>query len=189
MIIKLPIIINNKVVNSLFKLKKYDNYFILSLLENIYNNNLLNYDLLSSEKINMVDKNPTGISLIKILTCNNINGITYINLYFPLKLYIIDKSVLLIYFFIINLTSNFKNKLDFFYNLNNVLISKYNLSFINFNNYDEYQNDIFSIINEQYLFLINTKKFNKEFWEMINLLINCSGFILWLSNPNNIKNN
>ena len=187
MIIKLPIIINNKVVNSLFKLKKYDNYLILSLLENT-NNNLLNYDLLSSEKISMVDKNPTEISLIKILTCNNINGITYINLYFPLKLYIIDKSILSIYFFIINLTSNFKNKLDFFYNLNNILIHKYDLSFINCNDYDKYQNNIFSIINEQYLFLINNKKFNKEFWEMINLLINCSGFILWLSNLNNIKN-
>jgi hypothetical protein len=193
MILKLPIVINNKVVNSLFKLKKYDNYFILSLLENnnISNNNLFNSDLLSSDKLlsnSIVDKNPTEISLIKILTCNNINGISYINLYFPLKLFIINKTILSIYFFTINLTSNFKNKLDFFYNLNNTLINKYNLSFINFNNYDEYQNDIFSIINKQYLFLINNKKFNKEFWEMINLLINCSGFILWLNNTNNIKN-
>lgn len=181
MILKLPIIINNKVVNSLFKLNRYKDYFVLSLL-NSYN---------IDDDLDITFKNPTDISIIKILTCNNVNGISYLNLYFPLKLFIIDDNLVTIYFFIINLTSNFNNKLDFFNKLNDVFINKYNLSLINFNKYDKYQDKIFYIINDQYLFLINNKKFNKEFWEMINLLLNCSGFILWLNSKNskNYKSN
>jgi hypothetical protein len=188
MIIKLPIIINNKVIYSLFRLIKFDNYFLLSLLENNniynYNDNIYNSENISSEKI--INKKEE-IVLIKILLCNNINGISYFNLYFPLKLFIIENHILSIYFFFINLSSNFKNRLDFFYNLNEIFNNKFKLNFINFDNYNKYKNNIFDLINEQYLFLINNKKFNKEFWEMINLLLNCSGFILWLNNLNNIN--
>jgi hypothetical protein len=177
MILKLPIIINNKIVNSLFKLNRYKDYFILSLFENYID-----------DELDSTVKNTLDISLIKILTCNNVNGLSYLNLYFPLKLFIIDDCLITIYFFIINLTSNFKSNLDFFYQLNEIIINKYKLSIINFDKYDKYQDKIFKIVNEQYLFLINNKKFNKEFWEMINLLLNCSGFILWLNNANINKN-
>jgi hypothetical protein len=177
MILKLPIIINNKIVNSLFRLNRYTDYFILSLFES--------YD---DDELDSTVKNTIDISLIKILTCNNVNGLSYLNLYFPLKLFIIDDCLITIYFFIINLTSNFKSNLDFFYQLNEIIINKYKLSIINFDKYDKYQDKIFKIVNEQYLFLINNKKFNKEFWEMINLLLNCSGFILWLINANINKN-
>lgn len=177
MILKLPIIINNKIVNSLFKLNRYTDYFILSLFESYID-----------DELDSTVKNTLDISLIKILTCNNVNGLSYLNLYFPLKLFIIDDCLITMYFFIINLTSNFKSNLDFFYQLNEVIINKYKLSIINFDKYNKYQDKIFKIVNEQYLFLINNKKFNKEFWEMINLLLNCSGFILWLNNANINKN-
>ena len=177
MILKLPIIINNKIINSLFKLNRYTDYFILSLFESYID-----------DELDSTVKNTLDISLIKILTCNNVNGLSYLNLYFPLKLFIIDDCLITMYFFIINLTSNFKSNLDFFYQLNEVIINKYKLSIINFDKYDKYQDKIFKIVNEQYLFLINNKKFNKEFWEMINLLLNCSGFILWLNNANINKN-
>jgi len=72
MIIKLPIIVNNKVINTLFKLTKYDNYLLLSILEK----NIIEYN---SE---VLIENNLENSLIKILMCNNINGISYINIYF-----------------------------------------------------------------------------------------------------------
>jgi len=187
MIIKLPIINNNKVIYTLFKLEKINNYFLLSILENnnISNDNFFHCNLLTSEtsKTNeLTAKINIDISLIKILTCNNINGISYLNLYLPLKLFIIDSNIFCIYFFMINLTSNFKNKLDFFFNLNDFLIKKFNLKIIEFNNLLKYENEIFEIINYQYKDFINNKKFNKEFWEMINLLLNSSAFILWSDN-------
>jgi len=213
MIIKLPIINNNKVVYTLFKLEKIDNYLLLSILENsnISNDNFFNCDLLSSELNKTIEipgeseervyspdlrnanrhrldklKSPDEISFIKILTCNNINGISYLNIFFPLKLFIIDSNIFCIYFFMINLTSNFRNKLDFFYNLNEILIKKFNFRIIEFNNLLKYENNIFEIINNEYKDFIVNKKFNKEFWEMINILLNLSIFILW---ANNIKTN
>lgn len=189
MIIKLPIINNNKIVYNLFKLEKFNNYLLLSILENsnISNDNFFHCNLLSSETNKTLEitdkKNPNiNVSFIKILTCNNITGISYLNLYLPLKLTIVDLNIFCIYFFMINLTSNFKNKLDFFFNLNEVLIKKFNLRIIEFNNLIKYENEIFEIINNQYKDFINNIKFNKEFWEMINLLLNGSAFILWLNN-------
>lgn len=193
MIIKLPIINNNKVVYTLFKLEKIDNYLLLSILENsnIANDNFFNCSLLSSETNKTVElsdkiKSNNEVSFMKILSCNNINGISYLNIYFPLKLFIIDSNVFCIYFFIINLTSNFKNKLDFFFNLNEILVKKFNLQIINFDNLLKYESNIFEIINNEYKDFIVNKKFNKEFWEMINLLLNLSIFILWI---NKIKTN
>jgi len=187
MIIKLPIINNNKVVYTLFRLEKQNNYFLLSILEdsNITNDNFFNCNLITSETGSIsggytcVDS--IDISLIKTLSCNNINGISYLNLYFPMKLFIIDNQIFSIYFFMIVLTSNFKNKLDFFYNLNEILKNKFNFNIINFENLVKYENEIFEIIDDEYKHFINNKKYNKEFWEMINLLLNVSGFVLWKS--------
>ena len=65
MIVKLPIIINSKVVYTLFTLTKYEKYFILSIFENITNNISI-----TDNNINKYD-----LSLIILLTCNNINVI------------------------------------------------------------------------------------------------------------------
>jgi hypothetical protein len=190
MIIKLPIIVNNKVINTTFKLIKYDNYLLLSILEK----NIIEYN---SE---IIIENNLENSLIKILLCNNINGISYLNIYFPLKLFIIDSYVISIYFFIVALSSNLENNLDFFYNLNNIIKNKFNLELIKYNNIKVYQEKILEIINNEYINLTSNNKFNKEFWEMINLLLNCSGYIISLDNStkkiskriisiaNNIKN-
>ena len=102
MLLKLPIIIENKVIFSLFKLHKYNSYYLLSPIEN---NN--------SEVI------------IKIILSNNISGYEFFNLYLPFKLFIIDNELLSFYFFMNKFCSKINNNFDFFYSLNNYLITKH----------------------------------------------------------------
>jgi hypothetical protein len=181
MIFKLPIIIENKIVYTLFRLIKNDNNFILTILPNNYiNNDEVDCDFLQSEnKIDSKMKKPNN-TLIQILVCNNINGYELINIYLPLKIFIINNHLITIYFFSINILSTFQNKLDFFANLNLFLFNKYKMKFITNNNYIKYKNNILDFINNQYINLLNNKKYNKEFWEIVNLLLNSSGYYLWI---------
>ena len=179
MLLKLPIVLDNKVVFTLFKLIKHDTYYLLSLFDNI-NNNDINCDVLSDK--NCINKSDG--SMIKIILSNNISGYEFYNIYVPLKLFIVDNKIISIYFFIISFLSldknSFNNNFDFFFYLNNFL-KKQNLEFIQQKDYLQNQNKIFNIINSEYLLLNNNKKYNKEFWESINLLLNSSLFILWLN--------
>ena len=52
---------------------------------------------------------------------------------------------------------------------------------MNQNNFIKYKTNIYEIINEEYILLNNKQKYNKEFWEMINLLLNASCFIIWIN--------
>jgi len=182
MLLKLPIVLDNKVVFTLFKLIKYNTYYILSLLNNIINDDI-NCDVIS-------DKNGTTKSdgnIIKIMISNNISGYEFYNIYMPLKLYIVNNELVTIHFFMTyfsplsqdNLNTNF----DFFVCLN-IILKKKNLQLLKQENYLKYQNNIFEIINLEYLSLNNNKKYNKEFWEIINLLLNTSLFIFWLNKQN-----
>ena len=88
MLFKLPIIIDNKIVFTLFKLIKNNTYYILSLFDNI-NNNDINCDVL-------LDKNCTTASdgnMVKIMISNNITGYEFYNIYMPLKLFIVNNEL------------------------------------------------------------------------------------------------
>jgi hypothetical protein len=185
MLLKLPIIIDNKVVFTLFKIIKYDAYYVLSLFENINNNDNINCDVLSDK--NNINKSEGNI--IKIILSNNITGYEFYNIYVPLKLFIINNHLLSFYFFMTNFRSTINNNFDFFTCFNNILKNKLNIQLIEKTNYIKYQNKILDIINSEYLILNNNKKYNKEFWEIINLTLNSSLFILWLNKLNitNIK--
>jgi hypothetical protein len=180
MLLKLPIIIDNKVVFTLFKLIKHDTFYLLSLLKNIDNDNI-NCNVLS-DKICTTQLEST---IIKIMLSNNIAGYNFYNIFVPLKLFIINNELISVYFFITyfcslnNLNANF----DFFLCLNNIIKCN-NLQLVKEENYIKYQNNIFETINIEYLRLNNNKKYNKEFWEIINLLLSTSLFILWLNNYN-----
>jgi len=97
MLIKLPIVINDKIHLSLFQLIKYDTYFILNRLN-------------SNEQI------------IQILLYNNINYYEKIDIYLPLQIDIIDNYLFCVYFFILYLSNN---KLGFFNKLNNIFVENY----------------------------------------------------------------
>ena len=185
MLFKLPIIIDNKIVFTLFKLIKNNTYYILSLFDNI-NNNDINCDVIS-------DKTCTTKSdgtIVKIMISNNITGYEFYNIYMPLKLFIVNNELVSIYFFIkyfcpLHL-DKINAKFDFFICLNNILKKK-NLQLMNQNNFIKYKTNIYEIINEEYILLNNKQKYNKEFWEIINLLLNLSLFILWLNKENITK--
>jgi hypothetical protein len=157
MILKLPIIHDNKIILTNFRLVKVNSHFML------YKYNL---DIITENE------------LVKIILCNNINGYDIINIYFPLKLFIIDNLLINVYFFFINILSNNINQLDFFYNLNEIMSNKYNLKLINIEHYINYQEHIVKFINSEYLEL-NKNKDIKNIWEIINLIINASGFNIW----------
>ena len=157
MLIKLPIILNNKINYTLFRLIKLDEYFTLSLMESL-----------------------DSVNIVKILCSNKINGIDYLNIYLPMKIYQIESYLINIYFFYINLTCDANNKINFFYELNNILMKSYNLKFIEFQHFKTYESKIYEFISNQYSILIKNKWINDNFLEIINLLINTTGFILWL---------
>ena len=145
MLLKLPIIIDNKVVFTLFKLIKHDTYYLLSLFDNIINDDI-NCDIISDKvsKINEIKQH----NIIKIMISNNITGYEYYNIYLPLKLFIVDNLLISIYFFIMYFYSLniFNINYDFFYYLNITLKTK-NLELVKKENYIKYQNEIFKIIN------------------------------------------
>ncbi len=162
MIIKLPIIEDNKIVVMTFKLDKFSDHFILSLYEN------------------MID-----IKFIKIICFNNINGIQYFNLFLPLKIFFINDILITYYFFNIMTISNFSSKDDFFSELNNAIKNKYNYTFINYSNINNYNSQIWKIIITEYNTISIQNNFTdfdvylKHLWEFLNLLINASIFLIY----------
>jgi hypothetical protein len=107
MIIKLPIIDDNKIILNLFKLEKKKDYLLLSLIENKneFKNNTINdsFNLLdlhtdstsstqTSTQTNIQTNINDNISLIKICGCNKTYGMNFLNIYVPLKLSIIDNK-------------------------------------------------------------------------------------------------
>lgn len=162
MIIKLPIIDDNKISLTCFKLQKNQDHFVLSLLDN-----------------------PSEISFIKIICLNNINGIQNFNLYLPLKILYFDNQLLCYYFFNIMLISNFSSKDDFFNILNETITKYYNCSFINFKNIKDNVPKIWKSINNEYNLIIQQNNFTnfdnylKHLWELTNLLVNASVFLIY----------
>ena len=123
--------------------------------------------------IDLIDKN-----VIKILTCNE-NGIKYYNIFLPFKIFIIDFFYFTIYFFMINLSSNFTNKLDFFYSLNNILFNKFNYTHINYKIKPltlKINNFIIETFNKEYNIC------NKLSIENNIIILNYSGFIIMMNN-------
>jgi len=175
MIIKLPIIEDNKIIFSYFKLDKNNEYFILSFIEN---NEIKDSKYFLKE-----------VNLIKILCFNNVKGIVYINLYLPLKIIITDKYLWTNYFFKIAIISDFIYKFDFFYELNNIINKKYNLEFINLkniNNSTKLEELIWKISNNEYNIYLQNNNFDnfdnyiKFLWEFMNLIMNMAMFLIFI---------
>jgi len=184
MLIKLPIVIDNKVVFTLFKLIKCETYYLLSLFNNI-NNDDINCDvILNKTCITKSDGN-----IIKIMLSNNITGYEFYNIYVPLKLFIINNELISVYFFITYFCPLYLNTNFDFFSCLNIIFKNKNLQLMKQENFIKYQTSIFEIINSEYLLLNNNKKYNKEFWEIINLLLSTCLFIIWLNKQNiaNIK--
>jgi hypothetical protein len=201
MIIKLPIIEENKIIIKLFKLEKKKDYLLLSNL-NILNESNESFKTFSlsenastptstlASQTSQTSLTSLDTSQIKICGCNKTNGMNFINIYLPLKLNIIDNKYLwFYYFFNISLISDLENNIDFFSVLNKNLISNFNLKLMTINNLNTLSIKIWKIALIEYQLLTNNKifynleYFTKNLWEIINLNLNLSIFLIWLD-PN-----
>jgi hypothetical protein len=194
MLIKLPIIEDNRIILGLFKLYKIDNIIYLSLLQNNKSKPIkINIDISEDSELlklsvtnsdnNLSDnkeeiKDKETINLIKIICCNDVNGLNYLNLYTPLKFYIIDnKLVWNLHFIQTSFLCNYKNKnIDFLYLLDKYLINNFNLEILKIDNLKKNESIIWKYINNEFIDINNNKKFdeleefNKNFLDNINLL-------------------
>lgn len=151
MLLKLPIISENKVIFTLFRIIKYDNYFMVNTCNNENDN------------------------LIKIMICNIFTGYEIINLYFPLKITIIDNYVICNLFFYVIYSIN--NELDFFYHLKKCFSDKFNYTFISLKNIKS----IVDYINKEYLLTIQNTNILRNYWDTTQLVLNFSVYNIWLT--------
>jgi hypothetical protein len=207
MIIKLPIIEDNKIIFNLFKIEKKKEHLLLSLIDNKneFKNNTINdnFNLLdstnesssSTQTSTQPQENSDNISLLKICGCNKTHGMNFMNIYFPLKLNIIDNKYLwFYYFFNVSLISDLENNIDFFSVLNNIIITKFNLKLMTISNLNTLFSKIWKNGASEHLLLSNNKnfnnldQFNKNLWDIVNLNLNLAIFLIWME-PNYTNKN
>jgi len=161
MIIKLPVCAEDKILFMNFHLEKSDNEIELTLFNRNY------------EKT---------ITKLKIPFCNNFEGISYVDLFFPLKLKIINKKIIFNNFFQKILLSQNNLAIDFFIVLEKYLIKEYELEFIKKEDFvncesriwDYWSNYIDTIPTTNYLETI------QKIWEVSQLYLNFSLFLIYL---------
>jgi hypothetical protein len=128
MIIKLHIWFENKIILNKFKLNICNNAIIIDSIDN-------------------------KKSIIKIIVYNKYNGINYIPVCFPLKMYIIDNLVFNPYIILSSYNLSSDNSIDFFYNIEKILNTKYNLKYIHFDDLSGNSTDklcLIHLINNNY---------------------------------------
>jgi hypothetical protein len=162
MIIKLHIINDAKIILNKFNIIKKDNYI-----------EIINID---------INKH----NIIKVPIFNKYNGLTYVSLVFPFKLLIINNYIFNPY--IIYSSYNFKllNEYNFFYDLENIINTNYNLSFITFNDLLDNNNfNFINIINKFYLNNLNITNYNL-FWFNYLFIKLCIIYFIIKNNSKNI---
>ena len=100
MIIKLPVCVDEKIIFINFLLERVDNKYILSVFNRNYDKNYVK---------------------MKVPLCNNYEGISYLDLFFPLEFTIIDNKLFFNNFMQKIFLSQNNLHIDFFYQLENML--------------------------------------------------------------------
>ena len=125
MIIKLPICTEDKILFINFQIEKEDTCLRLKVFDR---------------------KCENSIKKIKVPLCNNFDGITYIDLFFPLEMKIINNKLLFNNFFEKIYLSENNLSIDFFYSLEKELI-KFDLSFIKKSDLNKMENVLWEYWN------------------------------------------
>ena len=153
MIIKLLILVDNKLVLNKFTINKTNNKILIKSVD-------FSHDI------------------IKVPVYNKINGIDYYPIVFPMEMPIYNKHIFNPYIIVSTYNLKFTNDIDFFSQINSTIETNFELTFLNF---DSLLNDsiLFSkIINDNYLNYINFnilktitdfKDFIKNFWICVNI--------------------
>ena len=162
MIIKLPICTEDKILFINFQIEKEDTCLRLKVFDR---------------------KCENSIKKIKVPLCNNFDGITYIDLFFPLEMKIINNKLLFNNFFEKIYLSENNLSIDFFYSLEKELI-KFDLSFIKKSDLNKMENVLWEYWNsyDDNITINNNNHLEsiKKLWEVIQLYINFSVYLIYL---------
>ena len=163
MIIKLPICNDDKIIFSNFFIEKLDNpnKYIISLFNRNY------------EK---------KITKIKVPCCNNFEGISYLDLFFPLELNIIGNKLYFQNFMQKIFLSQSDLPIDFFIQLENSIKKTHGYSFLSLSDLS-----IFEVQLWKYLETFNDKILTdnyletiKKLWEVSNLYLNYGIYLIYI---------
>lgn len=162
MIIKLPICQDNKIIFSNFFVEKINNpdKYIISLFNRNYENKILK---------------------IKVPLCNSFEGISYLDLFFPLEI-TINKNKL--YF------QNFMQKIflsqsdlpiDFFIQLENSIKKIDDHTFLNLSDLKTYETEIWQYLEtfNDNILTVNYLETIKQLWEVSNLYLNYGIYLIY----------
>ena len=158
MIIKLPICVEDKILFNNFLLEKTNNTFTIKVFNRNYENK---------------------IEKIKVPLCNNFEGISYIDLFFPYEIKIVDKKLICNNFLQKIFLSENDLEIDFFIILENYIIKEYQIDFLKKSDLVLYEYRIWKYWMEYDDHIEPTINLNKKLWEVIQLYLNFSLFLIY----------
>jgi len=158
MIIKLPICVEDKILFNNFLLEKTNNTFTLKVFNRNYENK---------------------IEKIKVPLCNNFEGISYIDLFFPYEIKIVDKKLICNNFLQKIFLSENDLEIDFFIILENYIMKEYQIDFLKKSDLVIYEYRIWKYWMEYDDHIEPTVNLNKKLWEVIQLYLNFSLFLIY----------
>lgn len=163
MIIKLPICHDNKIIFSNFFIEKIYNpdKYIISLFNRNYENKIIK---------------------IKIPCCNNFEGISYLDLFFPLELNIIENKIYFQYFMQKIFLSQSDLPIDFFIQLEKSIKKIHGHSFLSLSDLKTSEIPLWEHLekNNDEILTINYLETIKKLWEVSNLYLNYGIYLIYM---------
>jgi hypothetical protein len=163
MIIKLPICQDNKIIFSNFFVEKINNpdKYIITLFNRNYEKKILK---------------------IKVPLCNSFEGISYLDLFFPLELNVNNNKIYFQNFMQKIFLSQSDLPIDFFIQLENSIKKIDTCTFLNLSDLKTYETEIWKYLetfNDEIL-TINYLETIKKLWEVSNLYLNYGIYLIYL---------
>lgn len=157
MLIKLPVCIDDKIVFQNFLVNRTDDIIKIKVFKRDY-----------SETVEKV----------KISCCNNYEGISYLDLYFPLELKIINNKIIFVNFMQKLYYSQNNLPVDFFSLLEKRLEEEYKVSFMNFSDFVKNETKIWMYFSSLDLDIEVNDNLLRNLWINSQLYLNYSLFLL-----------
>lgn len=162
MIIKLPICQDNKIIFSNFFVEKKNNpdKYIISLFNRNYENKILK---------------------IKVPLCNSFEGISYLDLFFPLEITINKNKLYFQHFMQKIFLSQSDLPIDFFIQLENSIKKIDGHTFLNLSDLKTYEKEIWKYLEtfNDNILTINYLETIKQLWEVSNLYLNYGIYLIY----------
>lgn len=163
MIIKLPICQDDKIIFSNFFIEKVFNpdKYIISLFNRNYEKKIIK---------------------IKVPCCNNFEGISYLDLFFPLELNIIENKLYFQNFMQKIFLSQTDLPIDFFIQLEKSIKKTHDCTFLNLSDLKTLEKQIWNyleIFNVEIL-IVNYLETIQKLWEVSNLYLNYSIYLIYI---------